>query len=567
MFTRSAFQTRLDAARQLGLAAVVISLALGHLVAEDRSYDGSGNNLANPMWGAAGTPLLRKASPAYADGILSPAGATRLGARDISNAVAAQLQLVPNSRQMSDWVFQWGQFIDHDLDLTIGASPEEPFPIPIPAGDPIFDPTNTGTQIMPFNRSKYDPSSGTGVGNPRQQINEITSYIDGSMVYGSDESRATALRSMNGGRLLTSAGDLLPFNTMGLPNGTGGHPDPTLFFVAGDVRANEQVGLTAVHTLLLREHNRVADELAQENPGWTDEQIYQRARKIVGAEIQVITYQEFLPALLGPYAPGVHGSYDPQIDGSVANEFSTAFFRVGHTMLSHQLMRMQNDGTPAPGGHIPLRDAFFQPVNIPTPADLDYLLKGLAMQQQQEVDNMIVDDVRNFLFGEPAAGGFDLAALNIQRGRDHGLPDYNSLRMAYGLTPVNTFEEISSDPTVQLLLESVYASVNDIDPWVGALAEDHLPGTGAGALIVAALVDQFTRSRDGDRFWYRNDPDFSAKTIAALEDMTLSRIIRLNSGITHLQANVFFVPEPGAVVLAALASCGLACLTRRQRRS
>jgi hypothetical protein len=454
---------------------------------------------------------------------------------------------------MTDWVFQWGQFIDHDLDLTLLATPTEVFNIAIPAGDPIFDPMNTGTKVMPFQRSQFDPLTGTDAANPREQINVITSYIDGSMVYGSDAARATALRTQSGGRLQTSAGNLMPLNTMGLPNGTGGHPQPTQFYVAGDVRSNEQVGLTAVHTLFVREHNRLADEIAAANPTWTDEDIYQRARKLVGAEIQVITYKEFLPAFLGPFAPTVESTYDSGVDASVATEFSTALFRVGHTMLSPKLLRMTNNRTEAPGGHLSLRDAFFLPNNLAGPNELEYILKGLASDQQQEVDMPVVDDVRNFLFGEPIPGGFDLPTLNIQRGREHGLPDYNTVREAYGLAAVTSFAEITSDPAAQAGLQSLYGDVDTIDAWVGALAEDHLPGAGAGPLIVAGLLDQFSRARDGDRFWYRNDPDFSPEDIAFLEATQLSDVIRWNTGITNIQSNVFFmVPEPSTWLLVVI---------------
>jgi hypothetical protein len=132
--------------------------------AEIRSYDGSGNNVMHFDWGAAGTALPRMAGAAYDDGISSPRGF-------ISNTVVKQTVMMPNTHQMTDWVFQWGQFVDHDLDLTVTATPAENFPIPIPVGDPIF----SGT--MSFQRSKYDPLTGLGTGNPREQINEITSYL------------------------------------------------------------------------------------------------------------------------------------------------------------------------------------------------------------------------------------------------------------------------------------------------------------------------------------------------------------------------------------------------------
>ncbi|NUN51621.1 MAG: hypothetical protein HUU06_02385, partial [Planctomycetaceae bacterium] len=547
-------------------AFAAILLLASTTTAENRSYDGSGNNPLNPAWGAAGTNLTRMAPADYADEMYLPSGGSRPGAREISNAIAAQSVMIDDSRLLSSFVFQWGQFIDHDLDLTTTASPAESLPIPIPAGDPIFDPFSTGTQTMMFQRSTYDSATGTAPGNPRQQVNAITSYIDGSMVYGSSESRALALREMSGGLMKTSGDDLLPLNAMGLENATGGNPATASYFVAGDIRANEQVGLTAMHTLFVREHNRLAGELAAANPTWTDKEIFQRARKIVGAEIQAITYGEFLPALLGTMTPGAVATYDPNIDATVATEFSTALFRVGHTMLPPNLLRVQNDGSEAPGGPIPLRDAFFLPTNIASGTELEYLLKGLATQCQQQVDQLVVDDVRNFLFGEPMPGGFDLAALNIQRGRDHGLPDYNTVRVAYGLSPVASFAEITSDANLQAALAAVYGDVNDIDPWVGALSEDHVAGSGVGPLVAAALADQFARARDGDRFWYANDLEFTPAEIALLESTRLSDIIRRNTGITNLQDNVFFVvPEPSALALAAAALVSLAFTCRHRR--
>jgi hypothetical protein len=548
--------------------------------AEDRSYDGTGNNVDNPTWGAAGTDFVRIAPAAYGDGVSTPSGADRPNPRDISNTVVAQSGSIPNNMGLSDMVFQWGQFIDHDMDLTnLNTNPVEEFDIPIPQGDPIFDPGNTGTQVMQFQRSQYNPTTGNGPGNPRQQVNSITSFLDGSMIYGSDSTRAMALRSGVGGQLKTSAGDLLPLNTsdLNLDNADNGDPEHDQYYVAGDVRVNEQVGLTAIQTLFMREHNRQAALLAVANPSWTDEQIYQQARKIVGAEIQSITYREFLPALLGSAAPSVVSTYDPTVNPSISTEWATAFFRFGHSMLSPQLLRIQNDGTPASGGPLSLQDAFFQHQNLSSPNQLDYLLKGLAVDTQQEIDAHIVDGVRNFLFGDPIPGiGEDLASLNIQRGRDHGLPDYNTLRVAFGLPAYTSFDQITSDPQTQAALRAVYGAtgghdnVNLVDPWVGGLAEDHLPGMDVGPLIAASLIEQFTRLRDGDRFWFdngMNTADLTSDELNFVDNVTLADIIEDNTGLTNLQSDVFFsaVPEPAGFVLAALGIVGLVLIGRRNR--
>jgi hypothetical protein len=196
---------------------------------------------------------------------------------------------------------------------------------------------------------------------------------------------------------------------------------------------------------------------------------------------------------------------------------------------------------PDPRGPISLADSFFDPVLLTNSHDLNVILKGLASQKAEEIDNRIVDAVRNFLFGPPGAGGFDLASLNIQRGRDHGLSDYNTTREAFGLARVTSFAQITSNVTVQNELASLYGTVDNIDLWVGGLAEDHLRGSSVGPLFTTIMVDQFTRVRDGDRFFFENDPSFSGEQKRELEHTTLADIIRRNTGIRNIQDNVFFV--------------------------
>ncbi|OQY97192.1 MAG: hypothetical protein B6D36_18925, partial [Planctomycetes bacterium UTPLA1] len=233
--------------RAIGAMVIIASAATAS--AQNRTIDGTGNNMSHGVWGSTNQHLDRVGPAAYADGMSMPAGGSRPSARAVSNGIAAQTGSIVNDRMLSDWVWQWGQFLDHDLDLTDAASPAESFPIPVPMGDPFFDPFNTGTQTIPLSRSAYDPV--TGSINARQQMNQITSWIDASNVYGSDMTRANALRTMSGGRLATSAGDLLPFNTGGLPNAGG---TSASLFLAGDIRSNEQSGLAATHTLFVREH-------------------------------------------------------------------------------------------------------------------------------------------------------------------------------------------------------------------------------------------------------------------------------------------------------------------------
>ncbi len=499
-----------------------------------RAFDGTGNNLLHDGWGSAGSQLIRIAPPAYADGVSAPAGAGRPGAREVSNAVMAETAETLNGRSMSDYVYVFGQFIDHDLGLTVAASPAERFDIPIPQGDPWFDPAGTGTRTMGMTRSAYDPATGTD--GPRQQVTIVTAWLDGSQIYGSDEDTADALRTFSGGRMKTSEGGLLPFNTMGLPMQNRSPLPAGQLFAAGDIRANENIELTAIQVLFLREHNRVADGIAARHPGLSDEEVYQRARQWVGAELQAITYNEFLPALLGEDALRAYAGYRPSVSPGIANEFAHAAFRVGHTFLGDDV-EFLNDAGEEVREEVPLSEAFFNP-GLVIETGIEPILKYLATDKAREGDTVLVNGVRNLLFGPPGAGGTDLGALDIQRGRDHGLADYNTMRAAYGLKRVHSFAQITPDRVLQQKLRDLYGSVDDIDAFVGGLAERHAPGASVGPLFQRIIADQFQRLRDGDRFWYQRL--YSGSELRELEGTTLSGIIRRNTTITNIQDEAFF---------------------------
>ncbi len=493
---------------------------------EVRSIDGTNNNLSNTELGSTGEALLRIADADYGDGISTPAGDDRPSAREISNVLSdADLEGTRSDRGLSAFIYVWGQFLDHDIDLTQNQVEDvESFDIEVPVGDPQFDPTSSGTVSIPLVRSQFDADTGTSADNPRQQVSDVTAFVDGSQVYGSDTETANSLRSFEGGRLLMTDDGLLPTDADGN-------------VMAGDIRADENISLTALQALFVREHNRLADEISTNDSSLTDEQIYQQARGIVIAEIQAITYNEFLPALLGTRAMSSYTGYDATVDPTIANEFSTAAYRFGHSTLNDEVEFFDNDGREVRDG-ISLAEAFHNP-QLLEETGIDSLLKYEASTQAQEVDLEVVDSLRNLLFGAPGSGGLDLAALNIQRGREHGLADYNSTRQAYGLDAVDSFAEITSDVELQGKLESLYGDVNNIDLWVGLLAEDHLRGSSVGELTQTIIVDQFERLRDGDRFWYENV--YRGSQLRQLQQTTLGDIIERNTSVEGLQDNVFFM--------------------------
>lgn len=490
---------------------------------EFRDITGANNNIDNSSWGSSNDSFLSIAGLEYGDEISTPNDVGRPNARDISNTIFAQSADVSSTSEASNFLWVWGQFVDHDITLTLEGSGEE-YNILVPQADVYFDPFGTGQAEIHFERSAA--ADGTGEDAPRENINNITSYIDASNVYGSNEDTQLALRA-EGGKMLTSVDDLLP-----LIQGDHGSE-----FFAGDVRANENIGLTSMHTIFVREHNRLVDQLSEQTPDMTDEQLYQTAKMIVEAEMQKITFDEFLSTLLGEDAITDYEGYDATIDPRMATEFSTAAFRVGHTMLSSDIFRMTESGDESEFGHLTLRDAFFRPDLIMSQGGIDEVLRGLASSGSQDIDSHVIDDVRNFLFGPPGAGGFDLVSLNIQRGRDHGIADFNTVREAYGLDPIEDFFALTNDVDLAQRLTDLYGDISNLDLWVGGLIEAPFEDGLVGETFHIMILEQFTRLRDGDRFWYENRLDDELLDI--VENSSLSDIIARNSDIDYLQNDIF----------------------------
>ena len=536
------------------------------LSADIRPIDETGNNLANPQWGSTAADLIRLAAAAYSDGIGAPALATNLSARAISNLLNNQADPKNPSQDiqtgdqssLSDFGYAFGQFMDHDMDLTPdgGAS----FPIAVAAGDQM------GPNPIPFTRSLTDPATGTGTNNPLQQVNAITSYLDLSQVYGSTQAVADALRTFQDGLLKTSSGNMLPYDNstyftpaqiaaLNMANDAQAAPESALF-AAGDRRANENVELTALETLFVRNHNLIAGQLKAAHPAWGDGRLYQEARKINIAQYQSIIYNGWIPSVLGINALPAYTGYNSTVNASISNEFSTVAFRFGHSLLSAGIERATNQGTDIAdvnpdGSAVSLAQDFFDPYLLNpsgvvdpltghSSSDIGAILKGDADGVSQASDLLAINDVRNLLFGNGGLGGEDLMARDVQRARDNGIPDYNTLRVALGLPAVTSFAQITSNPQAQQELAQAYpGGVNTVDAFEGGLAEDHVQGSDVGPLFQAIMVDQFTRLRDGDRFFYLNENLTPEETSLLKQGNTLAKVIQANTDITNLQNNVF----------------------------
>ena len=262
-----------------------------------------------------------------------------------------------------------------------------------------------------------------------------------------------------------------------------------------------------MHTIWFREHNRLAEELRAMNPHWDGDRIYHEARKIVGAEMQHITYAHWLPHIVGPEGMemlGEYEGYDPSTDASISNVFATSAYRFGHTMVNPVLKRLGPTFEKIAEGHLPLSKAFFAPWRVVQEGGIDPILRGLfASPAKKNMPNEVMNtELTERLFEVAHAVALDLGALNIQRGRDHALPSYAEWREFCGLGETKTWADLEahiSDPGVRRKLAELYGHPGNVDVWVGGLLEDSVENARVGPTVRCLLVEQFKRLRSGDR--------------------------------------------------------------------
>jgi hypothetical protein len=470
-----------------------------------RTLDGSANNLRHPDWGKAGTQYSRVAAATYADGIGRMVSGP--SPRYISNRVFNDVgQNLFSENDISQWGWAWGQFIDHDMGLR-DEMPAESAPMAFDATDRLEGFQNDFGSLA-FSRTPAAP--GTGLSSSRQQINTIDSFIDASNVYGVDNVRLDWLRAGtagDGNPANNQASLLLPGGYLPRANARPTVPAPPVDLmgalvatpekavVAGDVRANENVALTAIHTLFAREHNRIVASLAP--TALSNEDKFQLARRIVGAEIEYITYTAFLPAL-GVRLDRYRG-YNPNVNPSLGNEFATVGYRA-HSMIHGEFEPIVPAGTytddqlnqafPSEGIAVERDAGGTVTLVIPlvaafgNPDLLEQVGEGPIMEslgeRQYKNDEQIDNSLRSVLFQVPKPGAAnpeacgapvispscfvgvaDLGADDVQRGRDHGMPSYNALRTSHGLPPAKSFTDITGEATERFPLG---ARINPRDP-------------------------------------------------------------------------------------------------------
>ncbi|XP_058057184.1 chorion peroxidase isoform X2 [Anopheles bellator] len=534
-----------------------------------RSANGTCNNKEHPYeYGVAMIPFRRQLNPDYADGISAPRvardGAELPSARHVSLDI--HRPSYHNDPSFSVMLAVWGQFLDHDITSTAlnqgvngkpieccdPGQPQHPecFPVPIGPGDPYFHQYNV--TCMNFVRSVPAP---TGSFGPREQLNQATAFIDGSVVYGSDLERMKSLRSGEGGRLrmlrTPDGRDLLPVSTdpedgcnEEKMNAAGKY-----CFESGDSRSNENLHLTSMHLIWARHHNSLADGLAKVNPDWDDERLFQEARRILAAQMQHITYSEFLPVIFGnetasrmgilPDSESRDDTYNASVDPSVANVFAGAAFRFAHTLLPGLMKRTRNPVGSSSG--IELHKMLFNPYSLYAATGLDDALGGAMSTALAKYDQLFSTELTERLFEKADERllhnhpcGLDLVSLNIQRGRDHGLPGYLHWRRHCHLTPVDTWDDLEriTEPSSFRQMKTIYREPANVDVYSGALSEPPIKDGIVGPLLACLLGDQFLRLKQGDSFWYerRQGPQrFTGEQLRQIYDTKLASIICRNS--------------------------------------
>lgn len=404
--------------------------------------------------------------------------------RELSNQFFTQVNDDPDPRGLSSLVAFMGQFIDHDIVLSVSDPSQGVFSV-------VMTPTDA---ILNMTRNVFR----AGPNNCREFLSVNTPQIDASTVYGSNAERLAFVRQPGSCKLKTTQGKFLPLN------------QAETEFIAGDDRSTEHSILSSMHTLWMREHNRLCDELAVTAPLFTQEEKFWKARQILIAKLQHIVYTEWLPTLFGSQA---HLLYSIPVESSfglnMAMEFSVVAYRYGHSQI------------PDPIGPFTLPSLFFNP-NIVLQNDIDPLLSAAYTTKAQKVNTQVVDGLRNFMFSAgPNVMGEDLITRNLFRQREGGLAAYPTFKQCVGSTDASPGIDVQ-------------------EPYIGLLSEELVPGSSLPQTIARVVAEQFRRLRE-------NDPQFYTKISGAIgsyywneiQQTTLGKIIARNTGLGNVPKDVF----------------------------
>jgi peroxidase len=468
-----------------------------------RTSDGSCNNLNFPWWGKSETPNKRILPSAYDDDITEPRVRSVLPKKYLPNARKVAMNVFKSNPTVSEWstfMTYFGQYVDHDATLTAQTTYNDGFRkycscnsydpdcfnIPIPKDDYA----NNDQTCMSFVRSMASVNAFDCYLSPREQLNVQTSWLDLSQLYGYYPELTNKLRGKNG--LLKSSRDednneFLPYKSKKeclKTRQAAEYSRRPKCFISGDPRTEDNAILTSINTIFLRYHNKIAKKLYKQHPDWSSDDLFEQTRRIVIAVYNNIVYGEYLPALLGPklvkkfdLLPLSRGyldtySYNPYVYPAVINEFATAAFRYGHTQLAssaHVASRTYKLSEAKPISYYIFNNDNYRD-------NMEKIVRGTLVDwsyaPNPQANSYLLDNLFADIFYMDSKR-WSLPALNIQRGRDHGLPGYNAYREKCGLNRARKFEDFTNMTPITIdKLKKLYANVEDVDLFVGLFSEN-----------------------------------------------------------------------------------------------
>lgn len=470
-----------------------------------RTYDGSCNwlqvgELNEGMYGSAKSRDYGQHH--YADGISRPREGPN--PRAVSNAFFKRKEEL--YYEHTPFLLGLVEFIMHDITWSPDSNTEY-IDVPVPEDEKEFS-QNTTFRVW---RTEAVPGTGTSSENPRENINRATTWLDLSSLYGSTRDVATKLRSFQEGKLLThevqargtkKAASYLPFNSMDVPTRTRPGVDPESLFAGGDPRTNEDWIMLGVHTLLLREHNRLCDILAQKKPEYDDEQLYQSVRLLMSAKFSLIgnAYQmayfkdmpwpmddgfplyremsgsnwlEINPANNYPWPVVTKEGKPTVVSAEMAVVYRFHEFIVKTFPIKNGLNETLWDQR--------LFDTAFNATGF-IDAGLENIMRGVTSSFIANFKSGVVEDFRSA--GKYRGSPFDIVVWSIVHEREQGLPTFNEYFEAYnkggsGSAPPEiqvpirkTFQDFSSDPAMVKELERLYKTPDDVDLVVGCQLDE-----------------------------------------------------------------------------------------------
>eukprot|EP00008_Paramoeba_atlantica_P006622 CAMPEP_0201478382 /NCGR_PEP_ID=MMETSP0151_2-20130828/3237_1 /ASSEMBLY_ACC=CAM_ASM_000257 /TAXON_ID=200890 /ORGANISM="Paramoeba atlantica, Strain 621/1 / CCAP 1560/9" /LENGTH=1127 /DNA_ID=CAMNT_0047859443 /DNA_START=128 /DNA_END=3511 /DNA_ORIENTATION=+ len=357
--------------------------------------------------------------------------------------------------------------------------------------------------------------------DPRVQFNENTHFLDLSQIYGGSAAQLAGLRDPNDSAKMWLEATRFPIPPFFGDSFARGDTYGTTWDNRGDIRLNKVPPMKVLGDLFIMNHNRIVDKL-EKQADWPDrDELFEEARRLNIAQYQDIVFREYLASVLGrplePYDTNADGLasqrgtrefYESSVDPSLDITFSTTAYRFGHTKVAAQLDRVDKFFDDSLFDDILVRDNYWNVSSVREyETAAEDIIRGLVSSRQLSTGGWASDDVRNFMFSDVAKGS-DLMATNLFRGRESGIPPFNLLREVFGLAPYESCANLTDDDALLIRLEELYGPgeqcILRIDPFVAGVIEPHVEQAQVGETFWAIIFDQYTRLRNGDRFYYEN---------------------------------------------------------------